>query len=92
VEGPLRVFLSHTSELRQYPADGSFVAAAERGVIRSGNVVADMEYFTTREDKTSAYIREQVVRADVFVGILGFRPGSPVRDHPDQFYPSRAGV
>jgi len=83
---PKRIFISHTSELTKFPEGKSFIDAAIAAVIRARQVPCDMSYFTARDQKPAAYCQHQVRACDVYVGIIGLRYGSPVRDRPDVSY------
>jgi tetratricopeptide (TPR) repeat protein len=81
-----RVFISHTSELRDFPAGGSYIAAAERAISAAGHVIVDMADFPAADQAPAQLCAERVRGCDVYVGVLGTRYGSPVRDMPEVSY------
>jgi Domain of unknown function (DUF4062)/Tetratricopeptide repeat/NB-ARC domain len=81
-----RVFLSHTSELRNFPDKGSYAAEAERAISAAGHVIVDMADFPAIDQPAAQLCAERVRSCDVYIGVLGTRYGSPVRDAPDVSY------
>ena len=82
-----RVFVSHTSELRDFPKAISYVAAVERAVSAAGHVIVDMAGFAAGGQPPARVCAEMVRECDVYVGVLGTRYGSPVRDQQEVSYP-----
>jgi tetratricopeptide (TPR) repeat protein len=80
------VFVSHTSELRDFPAGSSYVAAVERAVSACGHVIVDMADFPAADLPAAELCRDRVRGCQVYVGVLGTRYGSPVRDEPVMSY------
>ena len=70
-----RVFVSHTSELREFPRGGSYVAAVERAVTACGHVIVDMADFPAA-DLPSAQLCTERVRV---VRCVRRGAGHPVR-------------
>jgi len=81
-----RVFVSHTSEFRDYPRAGSYVAAAERAISACGHVIVNMADFAAADFPPARVCAERVRSCDVYLGILGTRYGSPVQDRRDVSY------
>jgi Domain of unknown function (DUF4062)/NB-ARC domain len=73
-----RVFVSHTSDLANFPTDRSFVAAVLDSVVRAGMAPVDMRYFAARDGQPSEYCQQRVRDCDLYVGVVGFRYGSLV--------------
>ncbi|RSD08157.1 tetratricopeptide repeat protein [Amycolatopsis eburnea] len=80
------MFLSHTSELAEWPRPRSFVAAAKDAVAAAGDAVVDMSAFTARDVSPEQLDREMLAEADIYVLIAGFRYGTPVRGRPEVSY------
>jgi tetratricopeptide (TPR) repeat protein len=81
-----RVFISHTSELRDFPRPVSYVGAVERAVSATGNVIVDMADFPAADQPPAELCQELVRGSDVYVGVFGTRYGWPVRDKPEVSY------
>ena len=81
-----RVFVSHTSELRDYPPGNSYVAAVERAISAAGHVIVDMADFPAADRPPAQLCVDRVRGCRVYVGVLGTRYGSPVRDQPEVSY------
>jgi tetratricopeptide (TPR) repeat protein len=62
------------------------VAAVERAISACGHVVVDMADFPAADQVPADLCRERVRGCEVYVGVLGTRYGSPVRDRPDVSY------
>ena len=62
------------------------MAAAERAVSAAGHVIVDMADFPAADQPAAQVCAERVRGCDVYVGVLGTRYGSPVRDKPEVSY------
>ena len=80
------MFISHTSELREFAKGTSYVAEVERAISAAGHVIVDMEDFPAADQPAAHLCMDRVRGCEVYVGVLGTRYGSPVRDKPELSY------
>src|SRR2546423_1225950 len=73
---PARVFLSHTSDMSDYPSERSYTTAAREAILRAGDVPVEMTYFPAIDMPSLAYCRREVEASDLLVAIIGWRYGS----------------
>ena len=78
--------MSHTSELREFPPGNSYVAAVERAISAAGHVIVDMADFPAADQPAAGLCVDRVRGCEVYVGVLGTRYGSLVRDKPEVSY------
>ncbi len=80
------MFISHTSELGDFPAGRSYAAEAERAVSAVGHVIVNMAGFPAADQPAAQLCMDRVRGCEVYVGVLGTRYGSLVRDKPEMSY------
>src|SRR6202451_300635 len=81
-----RVFVPHPSELQDFPSGGSYVAKVKEAISAAGHVIVDMADFPAAGQPSAQLCADRVRECEVYVGILGTRYGSPVRDRPEGSY------
>ena len=62
------------------------MAAVERAISAAGHVIADMADFPAANLPSAELCTDRVRGCEVYVGVLGTRYGSPVRDVPEVSY------
>jgi hypothetical protein len=62
------------------------VGEAERAISAAGHVIVDMADFPAADQSAAQVCEERVRSCEVYVGVLGTRYGSPVRDKPEVSY------
>ena len=67
----LQVFLSHTSDMAQFPEGRSFVQAALDAVGRARLTPVDMRYFAARDGRPAEYCQQQVRACDALAELAG---------------------
>jgi WD40 repeat protein len=78
------VFVSHTSELADYPAGTSYVDAACAGIRRVDAVPVAMTDLGARQELPYEVCRDEVLGCDVHLSVIGFRYGSAIPELPGQ--------
>ncbi len=81
-----KVFLSHTSEFAEHPEERSYIDHAERACIENEFLVGDMSHWSASAMPPAEVCRQRLGECDIYVGIIGFRYGSPVPEEPELSY------
>ena len=71
-----RAFVSHTSELREFPRGRSYVAAVERAVTACGHVIVDMADFPAADLPSARLCTDRVASCDVYIGVVSGKLGA----------------
>ena len=77
---------SRTPPSWDFPRQSSYVAAAERAISAAGHVVVETAGFPAAGQAPARVCAERVRGCHVYIGVLGTRYGSAVRDRPEVSY------
>ncbi|MDQ4069971.1 MAG: NB-ARC domain-containing protein [Actinomycetota bacterium] len=64
----------------------SFVSAAKDAVARAGHIPFEQRFITAADLPPMQLCKDEVAASDVYVGLIGFQYGTPVRERPDVSY------